>query len=536
MNLQAIRSTRICAPWAVALALLFAFAPRAAPIESEHRVALVIGNADYKAAPLLNAVNDARSMSAKLRTLGFEVIERENLTHRAAGEALREFRQRLTPGSVALFFYAGHGVQVNGINYLPLTDAAIVGEEDVPLHSLSVNQVLELMDQAKTRLNVVFLDACLDYPFERGFRGAARGLARIDAPSGTIIAFATRPGNVASDGKRRNGLYTEHLLANIDAPNLAVEQMLKRVVREVKAESKGRQEPWMEGSIEGDFYFNRAEARSPVELKYWDSIRDSRAVRDYEAYLAQFPDGAFAGLARSRIAALAATTTPPDPAVAQRPPPPSKDSEAASAAGTPASQAKRVEEPATDRLPAVGSSWTYRIGSGSVFRTFSVTLKQVNSERIEEVLQTLDGERFETARRSSRSGSIGEGLRETLLPGRYVLTELAPYLASAELEPGRQWTLQDIRLTGARGSSTWPVKLKVSGQETIAIAAGKFTAVRIDGETPVRPVAPGKYAGFAFRFWYVPELGRIARAVRTTVGGFGIAPEETCELVSYHPG
>ena len=182
-----------------------------APLETgDRRVALVIGNANYKSSPLANPIYDARGISSKLKILGFEVITYENLTHHQAGAALREFRSKLRPGGVALFFYAGHGVQVNGVNYLPLVDAEITSEDDVQLQSLSVSHVLDLMDQAKTRLNLVFLDACRNNPFLHSFRAAARGLAKIDAPSGTIISFATRPGSVASDGTGKNGLYGQY--------------------------------------------------------------------------------------------------------------------------------------------------------------------------------------------------------------------------------------------------------------------------------------------------------------------------------------
>ncbi len=222
---------------------------------TEQRVALVIGNAAYKSVPLANPVNDAIDVAARLKTLGFEVIERRNLSKNEVGATLREFRSKLKPGAVALFFYAGHGLQLKGVNYLPTVDADIASEEDVPMQSLDANKVLEIMDEGKTRLNLVFLDACRNNPYARSFRSAADGLARINAPSGTIISFATRPGSVAADGRGRNGLYTEHLLRAMNATDLPIEQVLKRVVSGVKGGSKGRQEPWMEGSIEGDFCF-----------------------------------------------------------------------------------------------------------------------------------------------------------------------------------------------------------------------------------------------------------------------------------------
>ncbi len=231
--------------------------------QSEKRVALVIGNGAYKNAPLLNPTNDARDISARLRQLGFEVVQRDNLTSRQIGSALREFRSHLQPGAVALVFYAGHGLQIKGDNYLPAVDAEIDTEEDVPNQSLSVKQVLDVLDDAKTRLNLVFLDACRNNPYARSFRSTGSGLTKVNSPSGTLISFATRPGSVASDGNGKNGLYTEQLLLAMENLDMPIELALKRVVAGVKARSAGKQEPWMEGSIEGDFCFGRCGQGSP---------------------------------------------------------------------------------------------------------------------------------------------------------------------------------------------------------------------------------------------------------------------------------
>ena len=225
--------------------------------QKEQRIALVIGNSAYKVSPLKNPVNDARDMANSLRGYGFSVIERNNLTVKQIGSTLREFRSRLTAGSVALVFYAGHGIQIKGENYLPAVDADIVGEEDVPNQSLSTRQIMDVLSDAKSRMNLVFLDACRDNPFARSFRSSSRGLGRENAPSGTLISFATRPGSTAADGDGRNGLYTSVLLQQIKNTDQPIEQVLKRVVTGVKTASKGQQEPWMEGSIEGDFCFGK---------------------------------------------------------------------------------------------------------------------------------------------------------------------------------------------------------------------------------------------------------------------------------------
>ena len=257
---------------------------------SDKRVALVIGNGAYTNSPLKNPVNDAADMAAKLRSLGFDVVERTNLKTSQIGRTLRDFRSRLQPGAVALFFYAGHGLQIKGENYLPAIDADIEGEDDVPNQSIAVRQVMELMADANTRMNLAFLDACRNNPYARGFRSLSEGLARVSAPSGTLISFATRPGSVAADGAGRNGLYTTQLLAAIDTPNLPVELMLKRVVSGVKSASKGMQEPWMEGSIEGEFEF-RTEAvtpgRSPEEIEREKREAIDRALRESESRAAE---------------------------------------------------------------------------------------------------------------------------------------------------------------------------------------------------------------------------------------------------------
>ena len=239
----------------VLLYTIFGWCSQAVAQAQETRVALVIGNSNYKNSPLKNPVNDARDMAAKLRGLGFTVIERNNLVVKQIGSTLREFRSKLTPGSVALVYYAGHGLQIKGDNYFPTVDADITGEEDVPNQSLAMKQIMDVLGDAKTRLNLVFLDACRDNPYSRSFRSASKGLSKENAPSGTLISFATRPGSVAADGVGRNGLYTGALLEAMDNKGQPIEQVLKRVVTSVKAESKNQQEPWMEGSIEGDFCF-----------------------------------------------------------------------------------------------------------------------------------------------------------------------------------------------------------------------------------------------------------------------------------------
>ena len=290
------------------------------------RLALVVGNADYADSPLKNPVNDARAMHAKLASLGFEVTPVENLRRRDIGRTVNGFASRIRPGDEVVVFYAGHGLQVRGINYLPAVDADIQSEEDVPLNSLNLNTLLERMDDAKAGVKLLFLDACRNNPYARSFRSSARGLARVqDAPSGTLMHFATRPGSVAADGSGKNGLYTTELLRHIDQPGTPIEQMLKRVAAAVERESKGQQEPWVEGSLKGDFYFKpgsgvQVASVAPVptglpvvaaqqadpEQEVWQAAKAANTVAAYDAYLAEYPRGKFASAARIARGALVA--------------------------------------------------------------------------------------------------------------------------------------------------------------------------------------------------------------------------------------
>ncbi|MBI3108309.1 MAG: caspase family protein, partial [Candidatus Rokubacteria bacterium] len=175
--------------------------------KEEPRIALVIGNSAYRGSPLRNPVNDGRAMTRTLRELGFTVLAHENATKRTMESAVIEFGRRLAEGGVGFFFYAGHGLQVRGRNYLVPVDAEIDSEAATRIAAVDVDLLLEQMAEAKNRVNIVILDACRNNPFERRLRGASRGLAAVDAARGTLVAYATSPGSVAADGDGANGLY-----------------------------------------------------------------------------------------------------------------------------------------------------------------------------------------------------------------------------------------------------------------------------------------------------------------------------------------
>ncbi|HRI50982.1 MAG TPA: caspase family protein [Pseudomonadota bacterium] len=224
----------------------------------------MIGNGSYRL-PLNNALNDADDMARTLRQLGFQVLLRKDLSLRQMEEAVRTFGDQLQVSAVGLFYYAGHGVQVGGFNYLVPIDAHIRREDEIKYQSLSADLVLEKMRSAEGRTNIVILDACRNNPFlhSRALAGAG-GLAPMNAPSGTIIAYATGPNAVASDGlDGRNGLYTSHLLKSIVRPGTPIEQVFKEVRVHVRADSGGQQTPWETSSLQGDFFFVPLGQQSP---------------------------------------------------------------------------------------------------------------------------------------------------------------------------------------------------------------------------------------------------------------------------------
>jgi hypothetical protein len=221
--------------------------------------ALVIGNAAYPDGDNLgNPVNDAKDLGAKLKAYGFNVIIATDCTASEMEKQLKAYRELLDTHEVGLFFFAGHGMQIEGSNYLLALDTDMDSEIDAKHSSLSLDKVVDVMAKSQASTKIIILDACRNNPWERKWhRGAAtRGLASVYAPKGTIIGFATSPGEVAFDGTGRNGTYTAALLQHIDTPDCAIETMFKRVRNTVAAASGGKQTSWEHTSLSGEYYFN----------------------------------------------------------------------------------------------------------------------------------------------------------------------------------------------------------------------------------------------------------------------------------------
>jgi uncharacterized caspase-like protein len=236
--------------------------------EARPRIALVIGNGAYRSAPLKNPPGDANAVAGTLRDLGYDVTLRRNTRLRDLIESLREFSVRAPAASVRMLFYAGHGVQVKGRNYLVPVDADPQSEDDIPRQSADVGEFVDRLSALRTGTNIVVLDACRVNPFAGGvivgpdgrrlkFRGATPGgLATVDAPVGTLVAFSTAPNGVALDGTAgEHSVYARHLLAHLTTPGLTIEQLFKRVRIGVAQDTGRVQVPWESSSLTADFCF-----------------------------------------------------------------------------------------------------------------------------------------------------------------------------------------------------------------------------------------------------------------------------------------
>ena len=263
---------------------------------AEKRVALVIGNNAYDdLGRLNNPVNDAKLMTRSLRELGFDVVEHTDADEKAMKRAIQEFGRRIERvgrDTVSLFYYAGHGIEVNGVNYLLPIKARIQRESDMEIEAVDAGLVLRQMEDAGSRVNIVILDACRNNPLARGLRSITRGLATMDAPPGSLIAYSTSPKNVSVDGTGENSPYTQALAKAMAEPGLAVEEVFRQVRVKVLEATGGQQRPWESSSLTRAFYFSSPSAmdgggttarqdvvKAPVDVPPREQIRESPATR-----------------------------------------------------------------------------------------------------------------------------------------------------------------------------------------------------------------------------------------------------------------
>lgn len=471
----------------------------------EPRHALVIGNSAYTHSPLKNPVNDARAMAKALAAAGFEVRLVEDASLVGMQRAVRQWGNDLAKGGVGLFYYAGHGMQVRGRNYLVPVNAEIEQEDEVEFNSLDVNQVLAKMDSAKNPLNIIILDACRNNPFARSFRVSSAGLAQMDAPTGSFIAFATAPGSTAADGASgENGIYTRHLLREMPSPGMAIEQMFKRVRNGVMADTKGLQVPWESSSLRGEFVFV-------------PGASDAQTVT-----VAEMERKIQAALEKQRTAL-------------------EKQGLAASETGKPATQLASAAPAAvagsnSGRLPSRGDTWTYKLTepkriSGPKQRSYTVKVEAASPWAILEEF-TVEGE--------PADGWVHS-------PGTYLvnvgISILSPYLAAfQDLSPGR--SLGRVELLDpscARLYVVCNVAGSVVGRENLDLPSGRFDTIKV---TAQQMWQPGTSTGFGsigigareITVWYAPSVKRAVKITSRLIAVNRGAPVESdfdLELVSY---
>ncbi len=291
------------------------------PASAEKRIALVVGNSAYRnVPPLTNPVNDAKLIADTLQSLGFELVggsAQLDLDKPSFEAIVKHFGTLMRGAEVGLFYYAGHGVQVRGANYLVPVSANPEREADVDFEMLDTALVMRQMEGAGTRLNLIILDACRNNPFgARASRGTSRGLAQMEAPEGTLISFATQPGNVASDGEEGNSPYTKALAQTVKRPGLGIFDVFNQVGLEVKKQTGGSQQPWVSSSpITGSFYFSGSPVAQPAPLatapapaeqpdeaeKVWNTIQNTTSIAVIERFIEQFPTSSYGDIARARL-------------------------------------------------------------------------------------------------------------------------------------------------------------------------------------------------------------------------------------------
>jgi uncharacterized caspase-like protein len=531
-----------------AYALIACLALATAGHAAERRVALVIGNSAYKQAPLVNPGNDARAMAQVLRESGFTVKELRNLNQAGMRRAIREFGDDIAKGGIGLFFFAGHGMQIRGRNFLIPVGSDIEREDEVEDQAVDARLVLEKMASAKNPLNIVILDACRNNPFVSGFRSSILGLAAMDAPAGTLVAFSTAPGQVAADGTGDNGLYTQHLVSYMREPGLKVEDVFKRVRSAVRQESGGRQTPWENTSLEADFYFKVldprivAEQNRERELAQKEAIE--RAVQDALKRSGQQAARDRAGIEREIADRVAAERAVAEKAAFDRVAAMEKALQAAlnrpAAAGPAAQEPIRLavsppRSAAISRVGAVvpkpGDNWVYKLTD----RDYSVVRERKYTFRVESVtdtsIQVSTGSktRFRYTHDWNLVANIpGDGIERNFEPPVPIF--------SFPLEPGKTWQGKYRNTRGDGRVFDNDRSVTVEGWEQVTVPAGTFKALKVSSLTYYRRVDAGGSGGgrIVFNYWYAPEVGRPVRIEDVNIGNNGVVHQDfTSELVSY---
>ena len=478
------------------------------------KVALVVGNGKYKDAPeLKNPPNDAKAMGAALKGAGFEVTMKLDTGREELVSAIREYVHAMEQRkAVGLFYFAGHGVQLAWRNYMLPVDAVIDKIEDMGKQSVDIERLMEGLTKAQNPMNVIILDACRENPFGKDFRVEHKGLSQMDAPNLTLLAYATSPGNVASDGEGSNGLYTENLLREITVPEAKIEDVFKRVRLNVRRKTNGAQIPWESTSLEEDFWFIPPKALQKLseeekqrqfaeELALWEKIERAKEPAPFEDYLRRFPSGKFTELAQLRL----------DLALARAG---EKRIRIASAEGNPFSKGSATASTAYQ----VGDTYEHSIldlrTRAEMRRVISVVEKITETEvifkggLITDLLgnnvRSVDGRRF-TPRQQ--------------LPLEYAI--------------GRQWHSRFmVSSRGGGANVVSELDSRIVARESVTVPAGTFNAFRI--ESAGLNTFGNEITESRIKRWMAPEQSRRPIAYEEILkAGSKLVIAERWELVSF---
>ncbi|CAN5548954.1 hypothetical protein BH11PSE7_BH11PSE7_30100 [soil metagenome] len=482
------------------------------------RIALVIGNAAYAGAPLANPVNDAKAIGEALRGLGFSVIEVRDGSKAQMTDAINIVRGSLRgKQAVGMLYYAGHGLQMDARNFMVPVDAKLAKPADIATQTVDVSSVIDAFKAAGNRMNIVVLDACRDNPF--GGITTGKGLAPLDAPGGTFLAYATAPGNVAGDGDANsgNGLYTQYLLQELKKPQASIENVFKRVRFSVRKASGGKQIPWEITSLEDDFQFNdgklvalakptteQRQAEFSKEKLDWEPIRNSTNPDALYAFLQKYPNGSLTEVVQGRLNLL---NTP----------------------------ALLVQGGAADGGAATYVPALFRQGDQFTLQEFvvqpQVNVKNKNEGPKSYKVVAIAGDEVtinETAASGGRTVYYTLDGKETGDDGvRHTPFAHAP---AGPLQPGQRWNIAyDFVVRGVQVMMTG--EGKVLAREKVTVAAGTFDTYKIARTlTLAAPAYPGKEQTRECTIWVTASLPLPVRMICPLPGNPNLP---VSELASY---
>jgi len=471
------------------------------------RIALVIGNSTYPASPLINPVNDARGMGDALRRLGFTVVVLENAHRLEMTQAVIQVRNALKgKQGVGMLYYAGHGVQLDWLNYMVPVNASVRKSDDVPGQTVGVGSVMEAFKEAGNRMNILVLDACRDNPFDD--KVATKGLAPIDAPPGTFMAFATSAGNVAEDGDAAsgNGLYTQILLQELKAPAARLEDVFKRVKLQVRQKSEGRQVPTDSSNLDEEFSFvggfskpvrvseSARIERYQVEKTAWDRIKSSQSADDFFAFLRFYPNGFISEMAQFRVDQL------------KRP--------------------LLVPQLARDGLATLASGKNrFSLGDEYTLITTDLITKIVRSEA--QKVTFADNQRVEINNGVTVYDQMGG-----LIKDDSGVKDPAMLLVPADIALGKQWRSSFQNRISQFDARTY-IDFKVVSLEDLDITGTVLRVYKVDmsGFATLR----GSTAAFKGTAWIEPQTMRLVRYDREVRYASSLVDATRIEVTNYRP-